>query len=457
MASMEILLSEYGALSREPSPVNRMMSSFASEFREGIDINLGVGYVNENTIPRSLIRKALTEVLTHPKKYRSSLNYGGPQGSARLIESIREYYLSHGIGGLTRDLLSQRQIIIGPDGATSLLEGIARVLRPGIVVTTDPMYYIYTDFLERAGFTVVTVPERVDGLHADDVQTRLDALGSAVSDVSFLYVVTVNNPSATIIANKERSRLVRLAASLSRKLNRAVPLILDKAYEDLIHDPSVEKPLSGLLDDEMGIVVEVGTVSKIIAPGLRIGYMIAKDGPFLQAMIQRTSDVGFSAPLINQEIASWLLDNAIDHQLERVNRGYRRKALAVKGWLDSALGDAMEECRGGQASFYYYFTLREICTVEGSPFFRCLSRTTGLESVDGPTEGKLPRVAYIPGEFCVHPKGSMVQAGRRQLRFSYGYEETSRLQEAIGYIAEATAYAREVSAAGLLDRKVAAG
>jgi len=452
---MHLQLSEYGNLSRQPSPVNRMMSSFASDFRQGIDINLGVGYVNENTIPRALIRKALTEVLAHPRKYRSSLNYGGPQGSARLIDSIREYYLSRRIGGLTRDILSRKEIIIGADGATSLLEGVARVLKPGIVITSDPMYYIYTDFLERAGFTVVTVAERADGLHAEDVAARLDALGGSVSDVSFLYVVTVNNPSATIISNKERTALVRLATGLSRRLGRLVPLILDKAYEDLIHDPAVEKPLSGLLDDEMGIVLEVGTVSKIIAPGLRIGYMIAEDGPFLQAMIQRTSDVGFSAPLINQEIASWLLDNAIDRQLETVNRGYRQKAQAVKGWLDSLLGSDMEECRGGQASFYYYLTLRDICTAEGSPFFKCLSRTTGMENVDGPTEGKLPRVAYIPGEFCVHPKGTMVEAGKRQLRFSYGYEETNRLQEAIGYIAEAAAYAKNVTQA--LDRKLAAG
>jgi len=451
---MELLLSEYGSLSRQPSPVNRMMSSFASEFREGIDINLGVGYVNENTIPRALIRKALTEVLAHPRTYRSSLNYGGPQGSARLIESIRGYYISHGIGGLTRDVLSRRQIIIGPDGATSLLEGIARVLQPGIVITSDPMYYIYTDFLERAGFTVVTVPERANGLHADDVAARIDSLGSSVSDVSFLYVVTVNNPSATIIENAERTGLVRLATSLSRRLGRIVPLVLDKAYEDLIHDPSVEKPRSGLLDDELGVVLEIGTLSKIIAPGLRIGYMIAPDGPFLQAMIQRTSDVGFSAPLINQEIASWLLENAIDGQLSRVNRGYREKALVVRGWLDSALCGSLEECRGGQASFYYYITLRGVCTSEGSPFFRCLSRTTGMENVDGPADGRLPRVAYIPGEFCVHPSGSMVEAGRRQLRFSYGYEETNRLEEAIGYIAEAAAYARTV---GSLDRKAAAG
>jgi len=454
---MQFQLSEYGRLSLDPSPVNRMMSSFASDFREGIDINLGVGYVNENTIPRTLIRKALAEVLAHPRIYRSALNYGGPQGSPHLVESIREYYLSHGIGGLTRDILSHKQIIIGPNGATSLLEGIARVLRPGIVITSDPMYYIYTDFLERAGFTVVTVKERADGLHAEDVAACLDSLGNAASEVSFFYVVTVNNPSATIISNSERTRLVHLAATLSRKLNRAVPLVLDKAYEDLIHDPAVEKPRSGLLDDEVGIVLEIGTVSKVIAPGLRIGYMIAEDGPFLQAMIQRTSDVGFSAPLINQEIASWLLDNAIDRQLQRVNRGYREKALAVKRWLRSSLGDALAECRGGQASFYYYFTLRDTCTAEGSPFFRCLSRTTGTESIDGPTEGRLPRVAYIPGEFCVHPKGNMVEEGKRQLRFSYGYEEAGRLKEAIGYIADAVAYARSASGSGTLDRTRLAG
>jgi hypothetical protein len=47
----------------------------------------------------------------------------------------------------------------------------------------------------------------------------------------------------------------------------------------------------------------------------------------------------------------------------------------------------------------------------------------------------------------------MVEEGRRQLRFSYGYEETHRLEEAIGYIAEAVAFARS---AGSLDRKMAA-
>ncbi|HTO21815.1 MAG TPA: pyridoxal phosphate-dependent aminotransferase, partial [Spirochaetia bacterium] len=312
MTPPQIALSDYGCRSRTPSPVNRMMSSFAADFREGVDVNLGVGYVNENTIPRALIQQALSDILAHPERYKSPLNYGGPKGSPTLIESLRRFHVQHRVGGLTDAELSRREFIIGPNGATSLLEGLAYVLKPGVVITSDPMYYIYCDFLERKGFTVVTIAERRDGLHAEDVEARIEELAGEASRISFMYVVTVNNPSATIIANRERTGLVRLAARLSRKLGRTVPLILDKAYEDMIHDPAVEKPLSGLLDDEEGAVYEIGTLSKIIAPSLRIGYMMGADGPFLQAMIQRTSDAGFSGPLINQEIASWLLDNVLD-------------------------------------------------------------------------------------------------------------------------------------------------
>ena len=419
------------------------MSSFAADFREGVDINLGVGYVNENTIPRAHIQEALRQVLSRPHIYKSPLNYGGPKGSPTLIESIRRYHVSRGVGGLTDQALSGRQIIVGPNGATSLLEGLAYVLRPGIVVTSDPMYYIYCDFLERRGFTVVTVPERHDGLHADDMAARIESLGASVSDISFFYIVTVNNPTATIIGNRERTGIVRLVTALSRTQGRTIPLVLDKAYEDLIHDPGVEKPRSGLLDDEDGVVFEIGTLSKIIAPSLRIGYMMGTDGPFLQAMIQRTSDAGFSGPLINQEIASWLLDNVLDAQLRDVTRSYREKALAVRGWLTSLLGGFMAECRGGQASFYYYLTLDGVRTGESSLFFRFLARATGDENIDGPSEGRLPRVAYIPGEFCVHPRGDMVEQGKRQLRISYGYEELSKMREAIGYMAEAVRHARE--------------
>jgi len=412
-------LSRYGQAAAVPSPVNRMMAQFAADFREDVDINLGVGYVNENTIPRQRIKEALDYVLAHPEKHRVALNYGGPEGSPNLIDSLRRFHLQHRIGGLDAATLDRQRIIIGPNGATSLLEGIAQVIEPGIVLTGDPIYYIYCHYLERMGFEICAVPEDEHGLDPLAVEGCLARLGPRLGEVRFFYVVTIGNPTSTILSNPRRRGLVELAARVSKKLGRQVPLILDKAYESLVHDPEVPRPVSALKFDEAGVVYEIGTLSKILAPALRIGYMMGRDGPLMRAMVQKTSDAGFSAPLVTQEIAAYLLDHYAAEQIERV----------------------MAECRGGRAGFYFYLTLRELQTHEQSPFFRFLTRTTGCPEIDGVRESLNPRVLYVPGEFCVHHRGQMVEAGRRQLRLSYGFEELPRIERALSLMQEAAAWA----------------
>lgn len=443
MKLAEFVLSEYGTASSIPAPVNRMMTAFAADFRPDSDINLGVGYVNERTIPHALISEALQAVLAHPEKYKVALNYGGSQGSQNLIESVRKFHVENGIGGLTREIMDRNEVIIGPNGATSLLEGIAHVLPPGIVITSDPMYYIYCNFLERQGFEVLTVPEDEHGIRTDLIREKLRELGTRENEVAFFYIVTVNNPTSTILANERRADLVQIVTELSNTVGRKIPLFFDKAYENLVHDPTVPPLESGLLFDEQGLVYELGTLSKILAPALRIGYMMGNDSPFLQAMVQKTSDVGFSAPLITQEIASYLLDHHVQSQIAGVNQGYRQKAVAVKQWLEEQLGDVIAACSGGKAGFYFYLTLDGIPTTEGSAFFNYLSRTTGDVAIDGPDTDKNPRVIYVPGEFCVHPRGDLVEVGKRQLRLSYGFEELDRIRAAIGFMKEAVEYARQ--------------
>jgi DNA-binding transcriptional MocR family regulator len=439
---MHIHLSPYGLASVQPSPVNRMMAAFASDFRDGVDINLGIGYVNEKTIPVACLTEAIAAVASDGVKYRQAFNYGGPDGSANLVESLRRFLTSMRIGKLDEATVARNRLIIGPCGATSILEGLAEVVAPGIVVTSDPMYYIYSDALERKGFEVLAVPEDEEGIGLAALERKLRALGEAVERIAFFYAVTVNNPSCTILSNPRRRALLQVAAGLSRQQGRRIPIFYDLAYELLLHDPRAEPFVSVLREDDLGIAYEIGTLSKVLAPGLRIGYLLGPDGPLMNAMVQKTSDAGFSAPLFVQEMASFLLDRRIAEQLRAVNAGYREKAMAVRDGIERALEPFLEECRGGSAGFYYYLTFRNVETHPSSAFFRFLTRTTGDAAVDGREGGRGPRVIYIPGEYCVHPRGDLAERGRRQLRLSYGYEDVPRILRALDLMREAAEFAR---------------
>ena len=420
---MDVRLSRYGAASTTPSPVNRMMAAFAHDFRDGFDINLGVGYVNERTIPAALIEEALHAVAADPVTYRQAFNYGGPSGSPNLIRAITRFLQRRG----TPPPAGYR-LAIGPCGATSILDALTELLPAGIAVTSDPNYYIYSGTLERKGFHVLAIPEDSEGPSLEALERQLEALGQGRDAISFFYFVTVNNPSATILSNARRRALLDIAARESKKQNRRIPVFYDLAYELLLHDPAAPPFRSVLPEDELGIAYEIGTLSKVLAPALRIGYLLGPDGPLLNACVQKTSDTGFSAPLFVQEMAAWLLDHHIAAQLEAVNAGYRQKALAVGAAIQQHLGPHLEECRGGQAGFYYYLTFRDTRTEPGSEFFNRLSH---------PKNPARPRVIYIPGQYCVHPRGGLARKGLRQLRLSYGFEDTARIADAIELMRQA--------------------
>ena len=432
----ETCLSPYGKRSAEPSPVSRMMAAFAADFRDGIDINLGVGYISESTVPKARFAEAFNDVLTHPERHRAAFNYGGPRGSANLLQAVKGFLMRH--HGVPSASFARNRLMIGASGASSILEGLAHVLPRGLVVTADPMYYIYCNFLQRMGFDLLTVPEDDEGIDVDSLTQKLESLGAADrARVQFFYVVTVNNPSCRVLSNRRRDRLVEAVAAFSRRAGRKIPLILDCAYETLVHGPGMEQPRSALPADDLGLVYEVSSLSKILAPAIRIGTMIGPDTPLFRAMVQRTSDVGFSAPMLAQEMAAVMLERYVDEQVNKVKRMYRRKAEEVEVALNTQLGDAVENYTGGHAGFYYYVTLRDLETTEDSPFFRYLTRSTGDARIDAPRGETGTRVIVIPGQYFVHPRGDLAEAGKRQFRLSYGFEEISRIESALAVIGDA--------------------
>lgn len=438
---MNTRFSSYGNASTRPSPVSELLIQFANDFRDGVDINLGVGYVNEETIPVARLIAGMQTVASDPVKYRQAFNYGSPAGSANLTESLKRFLISSRAGNLDEATVARNRMTIGACGATSILDAISDVLAPGIVITSDPMYYIYANALERKGFEILAIPEDDEGPCLAALTRKLRELGKAVERISFVYIVTVNNPSSTILSNARRRALFELMASLSRQQNRAIPIFYDLAYELLLHDPRVERFASVLPSDDLGIAYEIGTLSKILAPGLRIGYLFGPQGPFMDAMVERTSDAGFSAPLFVQEIASHFLDHYAAQQLLLVNEAYRKKSIIVREGIEKNLMPFVEELRGGSAGFYYYLTFKDVETNSESPFFKFLTRTTGNSIIDGTANNPLPRVIYIPGEFCVHQQGDLIECGKRQLRISYGFEDTPRILQALDLMRQGIEFA----------------
>ncbi len=429
--------SDYARKSLVPSPVNELTQSFADDFREGIDINLGVGYVNDHTIPSRAIVDALHYVLSRPEQYRNALNYGSAEGSANLRGAIRNYYTRNAVGGFTETDFDDKAIVIGANGATSILESMAHIFKPGIVITAEPCYYIYAEYLQRCGFTVIGIPEEHDGI--DTLALTKVLKGLPQDQLRFIYIITVNNPTGTILSNRKRAEILRLANEVSEVSGTRIPVVFDRAYEDIIHNDTVESPLSALLMEHGSLAVEIGTLSKILAPALRIGYVIARKSTLTQALTQRMSDIGFSAPLITQEIASVILEEHIDDQLYSVRRGYRLKAQFLRQQFEQQLVPYLESVRGGDAGFYFYLQFKQIETGKDSHFFRFLSRHTGDVAIDG-TPVRKARLVYIPGEICTVPSSSIADEASRSLRISFGFEETAVLEKAIILIREAAEY-----------------
>ncbi len=437
MNKLEYALSPLALKSIKPSFINKMTADFAVDFRENTDLNLGIGYVNDRTIPTEEIGKAYQYVMSHPEKYRNALNYGGAEGSPNLTKSIKDFYKRNKIGNLTETEINQHKITIGVNGTTSLLDAFSDVLAPGIVIIGDPFYYSYTENLVKKGFTLLPVKSDTKGIIPEEIEKAIATINP--QDISFIYIITVNNPDSLILSNERRHKIVEIADEISNKKGQLLPVIFDKAYEDIIHNPEIPQPDSGLKYNEKGNIFEVGTFSKLLAPALRIGFLISKDNIIRQQIIQRISDIGFSNSLINQEITSRLIDHNLDQHKLKVNAEYRRKAVNIKRILEEELSDYIEEIRGGDAGFYFYITFKDILTSEGSNFFKFMGRKTGNAKIDG-TPDVNPRLIYVPGTVC-----SQQKQAERQMRLSYGFEEPEVFARAAKLMKEACEYCEGVN------------
>lgn len=224
-------------------------------------------------------------------------------------------------------------------GSQQGLDLLLRVLvEPGdVVLTEQPAYPATLQALRLQQARVVTVPVDGDGL---DTGRLADLLASgAVAQPKLLYTVpTFANPTGATLARERRLELLRLA------VRYRFLIVEDDPYGDLRFAGEPIPSILALADDVDGSrdwVVHFSSLSKVVAPGLRIGWTVAPLEIARRCIIAKQTVDLCTTPWSQAVAARYLEDGSLERHLPRITAAYGRKNGALCRALRAGLGDAI--------------------------------------------------------------------------------------------------------------------
>ena len=252
-----------------------------------------------------------------------ALQYGVTEGYPELISLIKTRMKSkYGIG---RDFDS----IIITSGAQQVMDLSTKVLcNEGDVVICESPSFIGSLNCYRG------VPVDADGMNIEALEKALDENPNA----KMIYTIpNFQNPAGVTMSLEKRHRLYELAKAHN------VMILEDNPYGDLrVAGEDVPNIKSF---DEDGIVIYSGSFSKILAPGIRIGFTVAPAPVVAKMTVGKQAVDVHTTQLMQMIVAEWMKRYDVDEHIEKIRKIYRRKLNLMCDMIDSELGDAVSYVR----------------------------------------------------------------------------------------------------------------
>ncbi len=282
---------------------------------------LSAGTPDPRLVPVEALSRAWRRVVK--RGGRRLLEYGHPAGH----EGLRAA-LAHWVASL-RGVAARAENVLVTRGSQMALDVCARALvRPGDVVAVEALGYRPAwDALRLAGATLVPVPVDREGLRVD-VLAGLGALRAVYTTPHHQYPTTVTMSAAR--------RLELLALAKRRRF-----VILEDDYDHEFHyEGRPVLPLAAA--DQAGLVVYLGTLSKVLAPGLRLGFVVAPADfvarlVALRSVMDRQGDHPMEAA-----VAELIEDGELQRHIRKMRVAYAARRGALVTGLSTHLGDALE-------------------------------------------------------------------------------------------------------------------
>jgi GntR family transcriptional regulator / MocR family aminotransferase len=259
-------------------------------------------------LPRAELARAYRKALRGASAQRL-LDYSDPRGDERLRAALI-------------DLLACTRGIAAPADAVCVVRGgqdgiylAARaLLGPGDVVAVEELGYPPAwEALRMAGASLLSVPVDREGLDVGALERAC-----AVRPVRAVYLTPHHQyPTTVTLSPDRRARLLALA-------RRTRMMILEDDYDfDFHYDGRPRLPLAS--SDAAGVVVYFGTMSKLLAPGLRLGYVVAPD-----PVIRRIAEYRFRVDrqgdhVVERAVATLIEDGELQTHTRRAHRAYRER------------------------------------------------------------------------------------------------------------------------------------
>lgn len=293
--------------------------------------------------------------------------------------------------GWIADLMNRDGCDLTPDhimivnGAKNGLDLVARLLldEGDAIVVTAPMYFTAIPIFRNFGIEFIEIEQDEAGIDIAALEAVLEQrAANGLAPPKLIYnVADFHNPSGVTMTVERRRALVALGS------RAGIAVLEDTPYRKVRFEGETVPSLKSL--DRDGTVIHVGTFSKLVAPGLRMGWVAAE--PELIARLVQLKAEGGSSPLIQRILYEFGRSPAFDEHVERVRASYRER----RDRMVAALARYLPEARIALPEGGYYLWLTLPPHVDGDALARAAGEAgihliAGSRFFAGATTGNRP-------------------------------------------------------------------
>ncbi|MDD0837720.1 PLP-dependent aminotransferase family protein [Curvibacter sp. HBC61] len=351
------------------------------------------------------IREAVNAALA--EEAGAALQYGATEGYNPLREQLAQFMTSKGAQGVAADNL------IVTTGSQQGLDLLGKTLiSPGDkVIVEGPTFLATIQCFRLYGAELISAPVDGDGVKVDELEKLI-----AEHRPKFVYLIpTFGNPSGAMLTQARRQKVLELAVKYQTLV------VEDDPYGDLYFGEAPPPSLLNLSASVPGsreLLAHCGSLSKVLSPGLRVGWMIAPTELLAKATMCKQFSDAHTSTFAQATAAQYLRAGRMPATLAKVRAVYAERAQAMGDALRSDLGEAIE-----------------FVQPQGGLFVWARLTGAGGKVADGNVLAKRAiekGVAFVPGSpfFCANPDHAT-------LRLSFATADVAKIREGVARLAQA--------------------